>query len=99
MKMRFFSYDPLGDDFVLHATAEEAKKAAQEAIHNSLDGGEWCEEVEHICWGEVREHSTQCNVRERGEFSEEDALGLFPDGCDTMCDYELRALDNPDTAS
>jgi len=30
MKHRYFSYDPEGDGFKTHATAEEAKKAALE---------------------------------------------------------------------
>ena len=57
---KFFSYDP-DDGFELHATADEAKERAQGAIdlyrEEASDG--WPEEVDGVCWGEVRQQATE----------------------------------------
>jgi hypothetical protein len=87
--MKYFSYDPLGNGLELHATEEEAKKSAQDAIDDCLDGGEWYEEVEQICWGDIRQHSTQCDVKKR-EDCDDDELSIFPESCDYMCNYRLE---------
>jgi hypothetical protein len=92
MKHRYFSYDPDGDDFKTHATAEEAKQAAQDAIDISIDGNEWAEFVDQICWGEIREQSTQCDVKKREDCDEDE---YFPEGCDYMCNYRLEATHDP----
>lgn len=55
---QYFSYDPLGDGFVLHSTEEKAKRAAEDALaadcDEAVDEG-WSEESMSVCWGEVRE--------------------------------------------
>lgn len=54
----YFSYDE-NEGFVLHETAEAAKKAAQSEldIHRdeAIKEGEWYDEVQTICWGELAE--------------------------------------------
>lgn len=60
--MRFFSYDPDGNRFELHETAEEARSAAAESIRLSVAYSEsrGCHmPTDDICWGEVRE---RCDV-------------------------------------
>lgn len=59
---RFFSFDPNGDGFVTHETAEEAEKAAKESLDSeraeaSSDG--WSDEASRICWGELRQFAKQ----------------------------------------
>ncbi len=64
--MRFFSYDDLGDGYVEHETAEEARAAASAAIEWATDDDDgWDEDaVLGICWGEIRERSVIKNRRE-----------------------------------
>lgn len=53
----WFSYDKEGG-FLLHETAEIAKKSAEESLESyreiAPDEG-WFEDVEHIYWGEVKQ--------------------------------------------
>lgn len=51
----YFSYDP-DCGFEQHDTAEEARKAAETALDHYRDQAAdgWSEEVESICWGEIR---------------------------------------------
>lgn len=55
---RFFSYDPQGNGIQFHDTAEEAEKAAEDALdvyrEDASDNG-WDENAGDICWGEVRQ--------------------------------------------
>jgi hypothetical protein len=64
--MEYFSYDPNGDGFSLHKTAEDAKKAAETALNeeaiNAGDDG-WSDEVTQICWGEIKEVAVESNRR------------------------------------
>lgn len=54
----FFSYD-FDDGFVTHPTADDAKTAAQESIDAWMkwarENDELPEEIDAICWGELRE--------------------------------------------
>ena len=56
---RFFSYDE-NEGFVLHDTAESAKEAAQLELgierDEAMKEGEWYDEVQTICWGELTEN-------------------------------------------
>lgn len=56
MADRFWSFD--GDTRASHPTAEEAQATCQRALDwyrdDSRDEG-WCEDVESIMWGEIRE--------------------------------------------
>jgi hypothetical protein len=52
---RFFSWDPEGGDFETHDTEEAARDAALSLIDSYLDGDTgWAEEIEDVCWGEIR---------------------------------------------
>jgi len=55
---KYFCYDP-ADGFETYATAEEARKRAEIAIHEyrceAHDG--WHEEVDDVCWGVISEHT------------------------------------------
>lgn len=89
---RFFSYDPDGYGIELHATAKEAKAAAEAALQayrdDAADG--WNESVDGVCWGEIRERTevisrqTGCEVWECGddceghEYDEYIDYGLVP---------------------
>ena len=61
--MKFFSYDP-EDSFQLHATEDEAKTRAQNAIDlyrdDASDG--WAEEVDEVCWGELRQSAMEIEI-------------------------------------
>ena len=54
-KDKFFADD--GEDITYWPTAELAKQEAQRAIDTwkRWGGDEWPEEVERVCWGEVRQ--------------------------------------------
>ena len=90
--MKYFSYDPEGDGFTLHATAEEAQKHAENdlACHRDNASEGWSDSVEHVCWGEVKQ--TTFKVR---EMTKEDAehAGIYVNiDFDYICDYELKDL-------
>ena len=74
---KFFSFST-DNGFLLHRTADEAKAEAEANIDYYRDGAfeGWPEEVDSVCWGEVKEKSEQTEIRER------------PDACD----YKLVAL-------
>ena len=82
---KFFMFDP-DNGFETYKTAEEAKAAADEAIHyyreDACDG--WPEEVEQVCWGEIKQETTQTGLRPR----EEDD----PGSCEMICDYQLKDM-------
>lgn len=77
MANRFFSYDPDGDYFETHATAEDARLKAKEALHTeaelATEGGEWGERVGEICWGEIRQIATEHKIGNAAEYLMEDA--------------------------
>jgi len=75
---KFFSYDP-EDGFQLHATEDEAKERAQNAIDLYRDDAAegWAEEVEGVCWGNVRQNVVEINIATPNNHDEE------------SCDYNL----------
>lgn len=77
--MKYFSYDPeTGMEFF--NTADEAKASAKNAL-SQFDGSDgWPENMEDICWGEVKQSVTMTNKRNAETGSDFDYL----------CDYELR---------
>ena len=79
---KFFTFDP-DNGFETYKTAEEAKAAAEEAIdYYSGDAGDgWPEEVDQVCWGEIKQHTQQTDLRHRDE---EDKSS-----CEMICDYQL----------
>ncbi len=84
-KLRFFAYCP-DDGFDVFETAEQAKAAAEQWIDSyrgdAVDG--WSEEVDQVCWGEIREKATQVGRRPA---TEEDVTS-----CDYFCDYQLQRV-------
>ncbi|MFH2660065.1 hypothetical protein ABK774_11795 [Enterobacter hormaechei] len=82
---KFFMFDP-DNGFETYKTAEEAKAAADEAIDyyrgDAVDG--WPEEVEQVCWGEIKQDAQQVGLRPRDE---EDK-----NGCEMICDYQLTDM-------
>jgi hypothetical protein len=60
---KFFSYYP-DDGFELHETEDEAKARAQYAIDmyrdDAMEG--WAEEVDSVCWGELREYAKEIDT-------------------------------------
>ena len=86
----YFSYDPEGDGFTIHRTAEEAKRHAEADLDATRDYAceGWSDSVEHICWGEIKERATKVN-----EMTTEEAVeqGIYvSNDFDTICDYELK---------
>lgn len=84
---RFFSYDPnAGIEF--HATAAEAEAAADSVLDGYRDNAPegWDENVESVCWGEVRQ---QVMETERRPATPDDAY--YPD-CTQVVDYQLLNL-------
>lgn len=62
---RFFSYDPNGDGFTTHDTAEEAEKAAKEGLDAEREEARedgWSDEASRICWGELRQFAKKTLV-------------------------------------
>lgn len=82
--MHFFSYDP-DTGFELHATAEEAKKNADEAIdyYRGYSSEGWDEQVDQVCWGQITQETVMVDKRPAPPDSE---FSYF-------CDYQLRDLD------
>jgi len=82
IKYRYFMYDP-ESGFETYATEQEAKDAAADAINyyrgEACDG--WPDEVEQVCWGEIKQDTHQVGLRER----EEGDKG----SCEMICDYQL----------
>ncbi len=70
---QWFSYDPEGNGFEFHDTAEKAKARADGALGEAegaaYDGG-WEENVTDICWGQVSERVRETE-RRKGEPDEE----------------------------
>ena len=89
--MKYFSYDPEGDGFTLHATADEAQKAAEAYLSCHRDNASegWSDSVNQVCWGELKQNALMV-----WEMSKEEAehLGIYFDNSfpfDSICDYEL----------
>ncbi|ELY5855625.1 hypothetical protein ACVF21_003770 [Cronobacter sakazakii] len=82
---RFFMFDP-ENGFETYKTAEEAKAAAEEAIdyYRGDAGDGWPDEVEQVCWGEIKQETQQFDLRPRNE---EDKSS-----CDMICDYALTDI-------
>lgn len=95
---KWFVYRPW-NGFVLFSTEEEAQQEAeillQEERDHSMEG--WEEDVDEICWGELRQHVIQTNLR----FRSVECTCLTKDDCDwpnhdydCLCNYELVDVDD-----
>lgn len=80
---RYFSNDPEGCGLQFHATAAQARAAAQRALGEAEDASceGWGENVDEISWGVVLEAAAPRNERP-------DPSGEY----DALVDYELEAL-------
>ena len=76
--MKFFSYDPEAG-FQLHSTEDKAKTRAQNAIDLYRDDAAegWAEEVEGVCWGELRQAAMEIEIEPVNNHDTE------------SCDYKL----------
>lgn len=81
----YFSYDPEGDGFMFHDTETEARSAAESALQDERDCAPegWGENVELICWGEVKQRVKETECRPA---TEED--GMSSD-IEIYADYDL----------
>lgn len=88
MKFKYFGYDP-ECGFETFETAEQAKQYADDAIAcyrgEACDG--WSEEVDRVCWGELRQHSVMCNYRPIDPKNPAEKEFSF------VCDYQLKDID------
>ncbi|WP_158686374.1 hypothetical protein [Cronobacter sakazakii] len=82
---RFFMFDP-ENGFETYKTAEEAKAAAEEAIdyYRGDAGDGWHDEVEQVCWGEIKQETQQFDLRPLN--AEDESC------CDMICDYALKDI-------
>jgi hypothetical protein len=59
---KYFSYSP-NYGFEVHESIDDARLTAEEAIsgyeENALEEGEWDDEVESVCYGEVLVEATE----------------------------------------
>jgi len=69
-----------GDGIEFKDTEEEAKKLAAESLEfwkkRARTEGEWDDEVDRVCWGEIREKVKAVSAGEDGEYT----------------DYQLRSV-------
>lgn len=95
----YFSYDPKGDRFCFHATADKARQHAESGIRGYLND-RWAEEVTQVCWGRVVESAQECDRQEKPSGTELDAMNederewietLFGD-YDYLVNYRLREI-------
>lgn len=103
----YFVYDPEGDGFELHETAEAAEKAARDVLaeerREAYDG--WNEDrIATLCWGEIRERVVETERHEipDGVTRDEDGQGSdgedysdIPESCDALVEYDIRPVDDP----
>jgi hypothetical protein len=82
-KYRFFAYDP-ETGFETFETAEKAIAHAEDCIQcyrdEAPDG--WNEQVDQVCWGEIRAETVEVGRREASE----DEANRF----EYWCDYALK---------
>ncbi|PHS02438.1 MAG: hypothetical protein COA78_21190 [Blastopirellula sp.] len=83
---KFFCYCP-DAGFDTFETEKEAKESAETSIdwyRDNADEG-WDDAVNQVCWGEIKQHASICNVRPS---TEDDCVSA---DCDTICDYQLKS--------
>jgi hypothetical protein len=101
---RYWCYTPdeCGMRFFRRAADRDAAVALTLELYR--EEGEWPEEVDAICAGEVTLMATQIDRVERPATLDIDAYGCdadgmpWPDGCEYRCRYALRPLAPPETA-
>lgn len=89
MSPRFWSYDPFGDGFDTHPTAEAARAAAEASLTWAAEQAAsegWPDETNAICWGPIAEAVVQTERRPL----DPDETGA--DYFDEIADYALVSL-------
>lgn len=84
MSRRFFSYDP-DNGFEFHDTAEQAKAECEKAFGYYQDeaaGDGWPENVDQLCWGEIKEQASLIKETNRPPSEELDEDGYDAEGND-----------------
>lgn len=66
---RFFTYDPTGEGFECHETADEARDHCQSIVDSVISDDYDEDDVAFICWGEIR---GQVVLRDKREATEEE---------------------------
>jgi hypothetical protein len=92
---KYFSYD-YEDGFEFHKTQDEAIKRATLLLEyyrdNSGDG--WNEDISDLCWGEIKQIATMCNIEPWPGYYGGDEGYEDPDyepEFEYSCNYELRS--------
>ena len=79
--MPYIVYD--GENYTHHETEEDAKREAHNAMlaweHVSYNDGEWPQEVEHVCWAEIRS----------------EVVGVIEDNDEGVLEYDYKLRDLP----
>lgn len=83
--MKFFSFDPNGDGFQFHDTAEEAREVAENALacESDVASDGWDESMEAICWGKVMGSVVEVSREENPESPGDDVV-----------DYQMRPIED-----
>ena len=94
---RYWLYEP-DSGTIFFRTVEDRDACLEESLALSRDEGEWPDEVEEICAGEVTLIATQIDRVERPATLDSDTDGddddgnPWPAGCEYRCAYALRPL-------
>ena len=82
---RYFSYS-CEEGIAFHPTETKAKEAAEQYLHDEREQAceGWSEEVEEICWGEVKGRVVEVFRRPR-----EESDTFVSSDCDEIVDYAL----------
>ncbi len=86
---RYFAYDP-NDCCQLFKTKEEAIefcKKALETYHEECYDDGWDEDVELLCWGEIKEIATICDVE---PWPNDDNDEDFEPPFEYSCNYKMK---------
>jgi hypothetical protein len=88
---RFWYYSPEGEGMTFFRTAENRDEYARKDMSGYLDG-EWAEEVEWCCAGEMTHLAQQTDRKDRPTDQEELEEENWPEGIDYQCNYALLPL-------
>jgi len=92
---RFFSFDP-EDGFERHETEDLARARAEKCLARDRDIATtegWPEEVEGICWGEIREQVAKTWSH---DVTDDDDVPAY---CDEFAEYGLGAVEEDEETS
>jgi hypothetical protein len=90
-KSKYFSH--VDGMFEFHETKEDAIVRCKEELESFRDNAEdgWPDEVNYVCWGEIKQRAKECNIIYRCEDTNCDGdCGLSHRNFDYECDYELE---------